>query len=595
MNAIQLLAAQPWVERLGSTLLHFLWQGVPIAAVYAAARKWLRHPPAERALPPRLRRARCMAAAPRPHVGPAAPAGPPCRRGILPRTAFCRRLPAARLRRSLPAPCIAVPPPFLPWVVAVWLCRCRRLLGTPARRLDLRRAAFDPAGSPRAARMAADPRRPKGPHSRLPPGPPPGVRRWSQAPAVVGWLRPVVLVPIGALAGLPPEQVEALLLHELAHIRRHDYLVNIAAERRRSPAVLPSRRLVGIRPHPRRTRTVLRRCGRLREPATPSTHAPWRSSPPRLPPLSVGDGRERRLPGAPHRPIVGPSRAPPRAPSPAGSGGGRDPRGILACLAFGQPAAALNSKSPPSSAADHGPRMMRPLPNGLTANVPFNSSAECVRSAAVSDRRRSGVDQFGAIPIDAKAAGNASHDQISLMLQSLLEERFQLKIHRETRELPVFNLVIAKGGPKMPPPREGGCTNSDDPPPELTGGRMAPPGSGPTPPTRCGGLDVMLQMGGARMSGGKVPMPEFVRMLSMVLDRTVVDRTGLTGPFDVRLDFLPDDSTPHLPPPPPGASSDGASPPILSALPEQLGLRLEASKGPVEVIVIDRVERPSAN
>ena len=67
------------------------------------------------------------------------------------------------------------------------------------------------------------------------------------------------------------------------------------------------------------------------------------------------------------------------------------------------------------------------------------------------------------------------------------------------------------------------------------------------------------------------------------------------GPFDVRLDFLPDDSTPHLPPPPPGASSDGASPPILSALPAQLGLRLEASKGPVDVIVIDRVERPSAN
>jgi uncharacterized protein (TIGR03435 family) len=90
-------------------------------------------------------------------------------------------------------------------------------------------------------------------------------------------------------------------------------------------------------------------------------------------------------------------------------------------------------------------------------------------------------------------------------------------------------------------------------------------------------------------------MPEFVRMLSMVLDRTVVDRTGLTGPFDVRLDFLPDDSTPHLPPPPPGGSSDGASPPILSAIPEQLGLRLEASKGAVEVIVIDRVERPSAN
>ena len=91
-------------------------------------------------------------------------------------------------------------------------------------------------------------------------------------------------------------------------------------------------------------------------------------------------------------------------------------------------------------------------------------------------------------------------------------------------------------------------------------------------------------------------MPEFVRMLSMVLGRTVIDKTGFTGLFDVRLDFLPDDSTPRLPPPPPdAASSDAMSPSILSALPEQLGLRLESAKGPVEVIVIDHVERPSAN
>jgi uncharacterized protein (TIGR03435 family) len=76
----------------------------------------------------------------------------------------------------------------------------------------------------------------------------------------------------------------------------------------------------------------------------------------------------------------------------------------------------------------------------------------------------------------------------------------------------------------------------------------------------------------------------------------VVDRTGITGLFDVRLDFLPDDSTPNMPPPPPGAaSSDAMSPSIFSALPEQLGLRLASAKGPVDVIVIDRVERPTAN
>jgi uncharacterized protein (TIGR03435 family) len=84
----------------------------------------------------------------------------------------------------------------------------------------------------------------------------------------------------------------------------------------------------------------------------------------------------------------------------------------------------------------------------------------------------------------------------------------------------------------------------------------------------------------------------------MVLDRTVIDKTGFTGLFDFRLDFLPDETTAALPPPPPDAASaslDSRNPSILTALQEQLGLRLESTKGPVDVIVIDHVERPSAN
>jgi len=100
------------------------------------------------------------------------------------------------------------------------------------------------------------------------------------------------------------------------------------------------------------------------------------------------------------------------------------------------------------------------------------------------------------------------------------------------------------------------------------------------------------------MQGGQVPMAEFTRVLSMVLGRTVVDKTGFTGLFDVRLDFVPDEMTGLMPPPPPdagGASSDSNSPPILAALQEQLGLRIEPARGPVEVLVIDHLERPSAN
>jgi uncharacterized protein (TIGR03435 family) len=123
---------------------------------------------------------------------------------------------------------------------------------------------------------------------------------------------------------------------------------------------------------------------------------------------------------------------------------------------------------------------------------------------------------------------------------------------------------------------------------------MQPPGQGQAPQARCGSVNVMLEPSGARMQGGKIPMAEFIRVLSMVLGRSVIDRTGFTELFDVRLDFVPDEITEAMPPPPPNAA-DSNFPSILTAMQEQLGLRLESTKGPVEVLVIDSVERPSAN
>jgi uncharacterized protein (TIGR03435 family) len=95
------------------------------------------------------------------------------------------------------------------------------------------------------------------------------------------------------------------------------------------------------------------------------------------------------------------------------------------------------------------------------------------------------------------------------------------------------------------------------------------------------------------MEGGKIAMPELIRRLSLMLDRSVIDKTGFTGLFDLRLDFVPDETTPAMPPPPPDSGISGAS--IPEALRQQLGLQLESTKGPVEVIVVDRAERPSAN
>ena len=124
-------------------------------------------------------------------------------------------------------------------------------------------------------------------------------------------------------------------------------------------------------------------------------------------------------------------------------------------------------------------------------------------------------------------------------------------------------------------------------------GRMAAPGEVQAAKGRCGSAVLALGPGGAQMQGGKIAMPELVRILSMLLGRSVIDRTGFTELFDLQLNFVPDDTTPALPPPPPDSGISGIS--IAQALEQQIGLRLESIKGPVQVVVVDQAERPSAN
>jgi uncharacterized protein (TIGR03435 family) len=143
--------------------------------------------------------------------------------------------------------------------------------------------------------------------------------------------------------------------------------------------------------------------------------------------------------------------------------------------------------------------------------------------------------------------------------------------------------------------RLGMCVDSAaDAPAEWTGaGRMAAPGEVQPSKGRCGSAVVALGPGGAQLKGGKIAMPELVRTLSKILGPAVIDRTGFTGLFDLQLDFVPDDTTPSMPPPPPNSGASGVS--IAQALQQQLGLRLQSTKGSVKVIVIDRVEKPSGN
>lgn len=197
--------------------------------------------------------------------------------------------------------------------------------------------------------------------------------------------------------------------------------------------------------------------------------------------------------------------------------------------------------------------------------------------------------------VSAKPENNSKQSDILLMIQALLEDRFQLKIHRETKELSTYVLVMAKKdgklGPRLTQSKEGSCTPFDPSKP------LTPPEPGKLPTPGCGGM----RMGPSSLTASSTPIERLIPTLSRLLGRTVVDKTGLTGNFDINLEWAPDDSQalqlpPDAPKPPPSDGAAGATgPSIFTALQEQLGLKLESQKGPVEIFVIDHAEKPSEN
>jgi uncharacterized protein (TIGR03435 family) len=183
--------------------------------------------------------------------------------------------------------------------------------------------------------------------------------------------------------------------------------------------------------------------------------------------------------------------------------------------------------------------------------------------------------------ITAKTAGEAPIDQMfGPMLQVLLEDRFQLKVHRETRQLPVYVMTVAKRGLKIQPTKEGSCV-----PVDLNHAYQ------PTPKW-CGRMTGRANSIGIIDHAYGMTIAEIAsRFLTNRLDRLVVDKTEITGLFDAHLEFS---RTAPIAPGQVGEPSDTA-PSIFTAVQEQLGLKLEPGQGPVEVLVIDHVEKPSEN
>lgn len=238
--------------------------------------------------------------------------------------------------------------------------------------------------------------------------------------------------------------------------------------------------------------------------------------------------------------------------------------------------------------SDDGRIMMMFTPDGISVSgVPLQLLLR--EACGVGDDRILGApgwvktDRFD---IQAKVDGadvpklsKLPMEQRRLMLVPLLAERFGLKFHHETRELPVYALVIAKGGSRLKESKTPDTTASEGPPRRMT-----------------------MIHGRGSIEGQGSSIENLAHVLSEQLGRTIIDKTGLAGTYDYTLNWTPDDAPPMGGGPaggPPGGDNapppDAGGPSVFAAIQEQLGLKLESQKGPVDVVVIDHIEAPSGN
>jgi len=185
---------------------------------------------------------------------------------------------------------------------------------------------------------------------------------------------------------------------------------------------------------------------------------------------------------------------------------------------------------------------------------------------------------------------------LQLMMQSLLADRFKLVVHNDTREMPIYNLVLARPDGRLGDKLHASAVDCATVNAARRGGAPPPP---PNPGERpmCG-----MRIGPGSLAAGGMPLSQFANGIAPLLQRVVNDRTGLTGPYDIDMQWTPDVpqgalNAPAAPGAPPGAAApppiDPNGPTIFTAIQEQLGLKLEPARGPVPVLVIDSVEMPT--
>lgn len=407
---------------------------------------------------------------------------------------------------------------------------------------------------------------------------------------MVGFLRPILLLPEGIAEYLTPRQLEAVLAHELCHVRRRDNLTSaihmvveaifwfhplvwwigarLVDERERAcdEAVLS----LGNEPHVY-AEGILNVCKIYVE------------SPLRCVSGVTGSNLKKRIQAILTGRVAGELNFAKRVAL-----------AIAGIAALGLPvligvlnAPAIQAQSSATAAtkfevasiklntSGSGRFSFGTSPGGKL-HIENTSAATIIQNAyGIQSFQLSGGPawlQSDRYDVEAKAQGNPSSDQMNSMLQALLEDRFKLKVHRTTKELPTYELTVAKGGSKLRPSKDGSCVESDPSNPQRRASDVV-----------CGSVRATRNRSAAEVDAVKINMARLTANLTVYLQRTVIDKTGITGTFDAHLKWSPDEA------------GDAALASIFTALQEQLGLRLESGKGPVEVIIIDHVERPSAN
>jgi uncharacterized protein (TIGR03435 family) len=439
-------------------------------------------------------------------------------------------------------------------------------------------------------------------------------------PGVFGLLRPVLLWPLGISEHLSDQQLEAILAHELCHIRRRDNLA--AALHMLVEAVFWFHPLVwwlGARLVDERESACDEEV--LRLGSEPDVYAEsilktcqyYLESPLACMAGVTGSDLKKRIERIMTHPIsqgLDFSRKALLAAAGAAAIAGPIILGI-----FNAPPSHAQSPSPEPPAPAFEVASIKPNNGGdrrvmfmIAPGGRFNATNVTVKmllaqAFGVKEFQVSGgpgwldSDHFD---ISAKAATEEkvqiNEAQLKLMMKALLEDRFKLTYHKDSKEMPVYALTVAKNGPKLEPAKGGDAM--PEPPRELPKPEDMAKGKLPN--------RGLWMMGMGNLSGQSVNLQMLAEVLSRQLGRIVLDKTGLTGNYDFKLHWTPDENESGMfrgPGGPGGGKLGGDGPPppdpngpsLFTALQEQLGLKLDSQKGPIEIIVIDRIEKPSEN